>query len=170
MAMKSHDVIVSLKLALDGSELSYAQLSHDICISVAEVHAAVRRLQEGKLVRPGNKKVMMKPLLNFIEHGLSVVFPAVMGEPTRGMPTAWAAPVMKSLIRGTGEEIPVWPDAQGTVRGNRIEPLHPSEPKAAAADSELYAMLALVDAIRIGRARERNIAIIELGERLKQNE
>jgi hypothetical protein len=53
---------------------------------------------------------------------------------------------------------PVWPDARGTVKGQRIEPLFKSVCAAVAQDPRLYALLALVDAIRIGQARERGIA------------
>jgi hypothetical protein len=38
--------------------------------------------------------------------------------------------------------------------------------KAVKVDSELYELLSLIDALRIGRAREQNIAIIELITRL----
>ena len=60
----------------------------------------------------------------------------------------------------------VWPAADGDVRGQAIEPLYASAPNAARKDSELYQMLALVDALRVGRARERNMAAEELSKRL----
>jgi len=47
-----------------------------------------------------------------------------------------------------------------------VQPLYSSVPGAAARDAELYALLAWVDALRIGRARERNLAAKELAERL----
>jgi len=49
-----------------------------------------------------------------------------------------------------------------------IEPLYNSVPAAAKSDSLLYEYLALVDALRIGRARERRFAEEELKHRLKQ--
>ena len=57
---------------------------------------------------------------------------------------------------------PVWSDPEGTVRGFAIEPLHPSVPAAAKADAALYQLLALVDTLRIGHARERKLAEVEL--------
>jgi len=97
-------------------------------------------------------------LLNLIQHGLAVVFPTRLGEPTRGIPTAWASPMLAGNFQSSGLERPVWPDPEGTVRGIAVVPLHPSVPKAAKADPHFYELLALLDAVRIGRARERNLA------------
>ena len=60
----------------------------------------------------------------------------------------------------------MWPDAEGTVRGEGLRPLYRSVPGAARRDPGLYELLALVDAIRSGRARERKIAVAELEARL----
>jgi hypothetical protein len=54
------------------------------------------------------------------------------------------------------------------VRGESFSPLYKSAPYAAKNDSELYQLLALVDGIRGGRAREREIAKKELKIRLEQ--
>jgi len=47
-----------------------------------------------------------------------------------------------------------------------VQPLHPGVPGAAQRDPVLYDLLALVDALRIGRARERALAEKEIGQRL----
>ena len=52
------------------------------------------------------------------------------------------------------------------LSGYSISPLYKSVPKAVADDQALYEMLALVDAIRDGRARERELAVKELAGRL----
>jgi len=54
------------------------------------------------------------------------------------------------------------------VRGISFLPLHRSVPEAAMRDPKLYEMLALLDAIRDGRAREREIAVRELTKRIDQ--
>ncbi len=64
---------------------------------------------------------------------------------------------------------PVWPDPQGTVQGAAVEPLYRSVPGAARRDPGLYDLLALVDALRIGRARERNLAEKEISQRLTRH-
>jgi hypothetical protein len=61
---------------------------------------------------------------------------------------------------------PVWPDANGEYRGLEFAPLYRSAPQAAKRDPVLYELLALVDAVRGGRARERQIAGDELKKRL----
>ena len=40
-----------------------------------------------------------------------------------------------------------------------IEPLHPAAPKACLKDSKLYEYLALCDALRVSKAREKNLVI-----------
>ena len=84
-----------------------------------------------------------------------------------GLPTSYAAPVLSGkIVASAGELAPVWPDAEGGVRGEGIEPLYRSAPRAAREDAALYDLLALVDALRIGRARERKLAEAMLRERL----
>ena len=109
-------------------------------------------------------------LLEFLVHGVKYAFPPKRGALTRGMPTGYAAPPLNKVIVGSSEPPPVWPFAEGTVRGEEFEPLYPSVPQAAARDSRLYELLALVDAVRDGRARERNLAAKELEARLAGQE
>lgn len=51
----------------------------------------------------------------------------------------------------------VWPYAKGRARGQSIIPLYPSVNQAIVLDSNLYEILALMDAVRAGRAREKKI-------------
>ena len=48
-----------------------------------------------------------------------------------------------------------------------FSPLYKSVPQAARRDSRLYELLALVDAIRSGQGRARDLAVAELHARLK---
>lgn len=135
-------------------------------MSASEAHAAVRRLTEARLIDPETREVRREALRNFLVHGVPYVFPATPNEITRGMPTAWAAPVMAGKVTSSDQVPPVWRDPDGKVQGASVEPLYPTTPAAARRDPELYALLALVDALRIGRARERAIAEKELTSRL----
>jgi hypothetical protein len=65
------------------------------------------------------------------------------------------------------EPPPVWPHPEGEVRGLEFSPLYKSAPNAARKDQKLYEWLALIDAVRGGRARERDLAIKELRSRLE---
>ena len=60
----------------------------------------------------------------------------------------------------------MWPYAEGKVRGYAFAPLYRTVPEAALRDPALYELLALVDAIRDGRARERSLARQALEKRL----
>jgi hypothetical protein len=52
------------------------------------------------------------------------------------------------------------------VRGTSFTPLYKNVPEASKRDPKLYELLALVDTIRDGRARESEIAIRELTARI----
>lgn len=98
-------------------------------------------------------------------YGVRYAFPASPGPIVRGMPTAYAAPPLAEKI-SSDELPPVWPDPNELVRGYSVEPLYSSVPVAVKCDSRFYELAALVDALRIGRARERNLAGEVLKERI----
>ncbi|MFI4955612.1 MAG: hypothetical protein ACHQAX_00185 [Gammaproteobacteria bacterium] len=102
-------------------------------------------------------------------HGFKYVFPAQLGASTRGIPTSYAAPSFGGEILIGNEPIPVWPYGEGTDRGAALIPLHSSVPESIRKypDPIFYAILSLLDAIRIGRARERNIGKQKLTEILQ---
>ena len=108
---------------------------------------------------------MLKPQLReFVLSGAKYAFPAVRGTLTRGVPTAYAAAPLNSVIAPSTDPVPVWPHKSGTVRGVSLAPLYPTVPEAALRDENLYAVLALFDAVRSGQARERNTAQKNLAE------
>ena len=84
----------------------------------------------------------------------------------RGIPTAAAAPVLQSELISAGEYIHVWPYVQGKALGQALKPLFKSVPHAVRRDPELYASLALIDAIRLGNPREMKVAATLLEKRL----
>ena len=100
-------------------------------------------------------------------HAVKYAFPAVRGEVTRGLPTSYAAAPLNREIVGSSELPPVWPFAEGTHRGVTFEPLYKTVPSAALKDPALYELLALLDAVRAGRARERRLAEDELSSRVR---
>jgi hypothetical protein len=108
-------------------------------------------------------------LLEFLLHGIRYAFPAEKGALTRGVPTGYAAPPLNETIAASTDPPPVWPYAEGAARGYRFAPLHKNVPQAAMEDVRLYELLALVDAIRDGRARERELVGRELTKRLEAN-
>lgn len=170
MQLKPLDVLVLLKMiAGKGRPWSYSRLSEELGVSVSQVHAAVRRAAAARLMEDGDKPLPYRPhLKEFLIHGLKYCFPAEQGRLTRGIPTAYAAPPLKSTILEAGDPPPVWPYSKGTVRGTALLPIHRSVPEAAMKDPGLYELLALIDSIRTGRARERELATRELTARIDQ--
>jgi hypothetical protein len=170
MILKPQDIVVLLKLVALGHEpWTYQRLAIELSISQSETHAAVRRAVAARLMSDATTasgKPIAASLLEFLVHGVRYAFPPERGAVTAGMPTGYAAPPLNKVIVQPNEPPPVWPYAEGTKRGYSFEPLYPSVPAAAARDQKLYELLALVDAIRDGRARERSIAARELEKRL----
>lgn len=159
MALQAQDLIVALRLALGGEGISYAKLAADLAISSSQAHASVQRAAASGLVRAGDKSACLTALREFLLHGARYAFPAERGPIARGFPTAHSAPPLSAEIQSDGIPL-VWPDAEGPIRGESFEPLHRSATHIARRPEHerLYQALALVDAIRGGRTRERRRA------------
>ncbi len=137
--------------------------------SGVQEHAAVYRVQ----ARPRRAKAAMatnadnparvnsRNLAEFALHGAKYAFPADKLPVSVGVPTSHSAPAFAGVF-APGSDDWVWPHPNGTVRGQGLEPLHLSVPFAAMQDAKLYEMLALFDALRVGRARERGMALKRL--------
>jgi hypothetical protein len=170
MVLKPQDVVVVLKLlSYQEKRPPFSQIAHELAMSPSEVHAAVKRAQAAHLLHGSalGGRPILQALEEFLIHGIKYAFPPQRGGLSRGLPTSYAAsPLNAQIIQGS-EPPPVWPDAEGPVRGLALEPLYHTVPVAAKRDPSLYELLALVDAIRDGRARERNIAVKELTKRLR---
>lgn len=171
--LKPQDIVILLKLvskAAANSPWNFASLAKELCMSSSEVHAGFKRAVKSQLINPQTREPNLSALSEFIVHGLRYVFPAERGEITRGLPTAHAVDPLVSNFVVSYEVLPVWPYEKGTVLGQSFMPLYESVPRAVESDPVLYELLALVDAIRGGRARERNLAVKELKQRLGVNQ
>ena len=100
-------------------------------------------------------------LAEFALHGAKYAFAPERLPLGPGVPTSHAAPAFVGVF-AEGHEPLVWPDPHGTVRGEGLLPLHACVPGAALRDAALYELLALFDALRVGRARERSLASTRL--------
>jgi hypothetical protein len=170
MRLKPQDVMVVLKLCSYKSKRPpISVVAAELGLSPSEVHAAFRRLQSSRLLHSAEMqdRPNFSALEEFLLHGLKYVFPAEEGQVTRGVPTSYAAPPLKKEIASSHELPPVWPWPHGETRGVALEPLYKTAPLAALRDPILYEFLALADAIRAGRARERKRAEGELSNRLR---
>lgn len=142
-------------------------MAGDLFMSASEVHAGIKRAVAAHLMNSQSGRPLKKALEEFLIHGVKYAFPPEHGDLTRGVPTGYAAPPFKDIISQPNELPPVWPEPEGDTRGYEFSPLYKTVPKAALKDKMLYELLAIVDAIRAGRAREREIAIKELKVRLE---
>jgi hypothetical protein len=162
MELKPQDVLVLLKVAAHPRQRwTYAALGKALSMSASETHASVKRaMAAGLAVSQGREGWLpVRPaLLEFILHGVRYVWPAILGPAKRGVPTAFGAEPLASLLNATPGEAPVWAHAEGSAKGPTLSPLYRTVPKAALADPELHRLLALLDAVRTGRARERAMA------------
>lgn len=167
--MQGQDIALLLQLSIQNEpKLPSKDLAAKLAISPSEVSKALRRCAAVGLlhVSDGEKRVNRSALMEFLAHGLRYVYPPQRGAMVRGVPTALAAEPLKSQFLEDGEPPTVWPYAEGKVRGLSIEPLYKGAPKAALKDAKLYGVLALCDAIRSGRTRERNLAVELLGKEI----
>ena len=148
------------------NRFSVRGLEADTGISKSQISLSLKRMYDVGLAKIDRKtqlpKANTKALLEFITYGIKYVFPAKEGEITRGIATSIAAPVLRGKLMTSGDLPPVWPYAKGKTKGMAVEPLHSNIFKTVQKDKRMYAMLALVDAIRIGHPRERNLALEKL--------
>jgi hypothetical protein len=163
--LKPQDILVLLKLHVTSSNVrpKLIDLAVELGMSASEVSQAIKRANFAGLCDV-NGKAYPLALKEFVLHGLKYVYPDQLGYMAVGMPTSHSAAPLKAVIKSS--EAYVWPDVNGKVRGQSLQPLYPSVPFASKKDPQLYELLALVDALRIGNARERKIAVAELSKRL----
>jgi hypothetical protein len=155
-------------------ELTQNELARLLCMSSSEVNAGIKRLVWSGLLGPVQRanRVIFVPIKAAVEEclisGVKYFIPVLPGGYTRGIVTGYAAPIFEKHIVLGDDPIPVWPCGEGNQRGMALEPLYRSVPQSITKhpDPLFYEMLVLIDAIRIGRARERSIAIKLLKERI----
>ncbi|MBL0939260.1 MAG: hypothetical protein IBJ03_10210 [Gemmatimonadaceae bacterium] len=157
-ALRPQDVALALHL-LDRPGAGYHALAADLLVSSSTVHASAQRLKASGLVRAtetGAGAVNRHALLEFLEHGVRYAFPAVPTGMQRGVPTAHAGPALQDEV--AGDDPLVWADPDGSIYGRVVEPLLPRASRLVESAPHTYALLTAVDALRVGRARERDLA------------
>ena len=138
-------------------------LAQSLGLSKSEISNSIARCREAGLVTNDYETSLLKAnraaLLKITECALKYFFPVKPGALVRGIPTGFAAPVLSKHLKSAGENIHVWPDPQGTERGQAVEPIYKTVPEAVKKDRTLYHYLALVDTIRMGSPREISVAM-----------
>ena len=162
LALRPADVAVALELALRPGQ-GLVPLATAVGISLGEAHNAVSRLRRARLLRPDERRIVAPALADFLVHGVPYAFPGELGAESRGVPTAHAGPSLAQEFKG---DPIVSPSVDGRLRGQSLVPLYPAAPRLAGRVPDLYDLLTLVDALRVGRARERSRAAALLRAKL----
>ena len=162
MDLKPQDLLVLLKVAAHPPKhWTYATLGEALAMSPSEAHASVKRaVASGLAVAParGEWSPVRPNMLEFMLHGVRYVWPVTSGPVKRGVPTAFGAEPLASMLTSAPGEAPVWAHPAGSAKGPTLSPLYRTAPQAALNDPALHRLLALLDGLRIGRARERALA------------
>lgn len=164
--MRPHDVAVLLKIASKGGEdWLMKDLANELLISQSEISESINRSTIAGLINSDKRTLRKLALIDFLQSGLPYVFPQQPGSISRGVSTSISAPPLNKEF--LSDEQFVWAYGKGDNRGQIIEPLHPKTPEACLKDSKYHELMALVDVLRIGKARERNLAFKYLKEKIE---
>lgn len=156
---RPQDVLILLKIIScinHNKTWNIVSLTRDLFISQSEISESLSRSVYSNLISYDKKEVQGNALFEFVVHGIKYAFPTRPGYLGIGIGTAHSAPPLSNSFRT--EENYIWEFAAGNMRGQVIEPLYKTVPKAVLLDNTLYELLALTDALRVGKAREKNIA------------
>lgn len=167
-SIKSHDIVVLLKVLCKGAKgWKYESLEQELSMSKSAIFRSLNRCAGARFIsQKPYTQFYAKNVLEFLLHGVQYVFATEPGKVTRGIATAHSAPPLKELILSQNE-VYVWPYAKGKERGQAIEPLTDAI-AAVEGDTDLYQLLTLIDAIRIGKVREKQAAAELLTQQISQ--
>ena len=159
--LKPKDLVTLLRIATwEQESWTFEQLGEALEMSTSQVYYSLERAELAHLFNRTRRRVNRRDLVEFVSHGVRYAFAASPGALTRGVPTASTAPALAKLLVST-ENSPgfVWPDPAGQARGQAVPPLSDAVATLAQQDAQIYYLLALIDVIRIGSAREHQVAI-----------
>jgi hypothetical protein len=164
--LKPQDIVVLLKVHCLNSQWTYADVAESLKSSSSVVHDSLQRCEECHLYNAKKRLILKGAVEEFLVHGLKYVFAAKAGSLVRGIPTAHSAEPLKSLLMSSNDNAYVWASPTGKSKGLEIKPLYRTVPDVVTKDARFYEMLCLVDALRVGRIREQELASVELKKRL----
>lgn len=163
--MRPQDLVILIKIALNKEgNLQIKDLAKDLYISPSEVSKSLKRSEFAGLYLPTQKKVMRQALMEIIQYAVKYIYPTIPGYMTNGIPTAISHPYMTAKFEPNIKY--VWQDNNAMERGLAVTPLYDGAINAAKHDEDLYLVLALIDVLRIGKNREKDISIQMLKTKL----
>lgn len=152
--LRGQDVMLVTHLLNQSAGWSFQSLADSVGMSASQCHSAIGRLIDVRLVDRVRRVPVRSNLLEFLRHGAKYMFPVAFGPEGSGVPTAHSAPVWRGRLLSPGGGDFVWAHPQGSLVGTTVPPLYKSVPLVAMQDENTYAILAVVDSIRLGKARE----------------
>lgn len=159
--LRAQDILILLKIISRGKDpWKGKDLADELYISTAEVSLSLNRCVKAGLLSENKKTVYRQSLMEFIQYAIPYLFPVLPGAMANGILTGHSYPVIAEQFHP--ELKYVWPDATAYDRGLSIEPIYKTVVKAVKKDTTLYRLLALIDVLRVGRVREKKVAINEL--------
>lgn len=165
----THLYVLAGVLAEDGERSTLRALAGALHVDHTLVHRALKRAEAAGLYATDTKMVNRANFEELMTHAARFIAPARLGELTRGVPAAWAAEPILTIIRQPPQEPPpVWPDANGNVRGQALQPLHRAAVQASRESPSLARLLSIFDSLRAGDVRVRKVATHSLHETLRQ--
>ena len=158
-------VLIGLLAATPDPDWTQAVLAAKLGIPQPAMTRALQRLGQAGLWDRAERRADTSGAEEILVHAARFLVPPRLGPVVRGLPTAYGAPPLADAFVAL---LPlVWPDDDGTATGPSLAPIHPAAPAAARRDGRLYELLALVDALRVGRVRERSLAAAALRDRIR---
>lgn len=134
------------------------------------VHRALKRAESVGLYSSNTGRVNAANFEELTIHAARFVAPARLGELVPGIPAAWAAQPISKIIRELeNEPPPVWPSVHGKIRGQALQPLHPAAVQASQDTPAIAELLCVIDSLRAGDVRVREVAANALRETLNQS-
>ncbi len=152
--------------------LSLRGLGNSLGISKTEIGASLRRSVDNKLLmfvdsqnngllslNESQWQVNKRALFDLVKYAIPYYFAPKQLGLNYGLATGFSAPLLSKELTSAGTTPFVWPSEYGMSYGQAVEPIYKSVPFASSSDSFVYNCFALIDAYRMGKAREKEIAI-----------
>jgi len=162
--MQAQDLLILLFLQLEKTKTYQKDIADRLMISRAGVSYSINRLIKLNLLSNDRERIMTQTILDFIKYAIHIVYPAHQGPRVKGVLTA-------NLFELDGQIISndkyVWKSSSGKDIGQEISPLYHTAPLIVESEPALYQALQMIDIIRLGNSREKNLAYNKLVSLLK---
>lgn len=156
---------IALALRLLSPAGTFVELADELGVAPSQVHSALTRLARAGLLKPGTRATNARALTEFALYGVRYAFPVTKGSLAFGVPTAYSTSPLAAEVDAV--DVVVLPAAvPDAVQGFAITPLYRGAAGLAARVPQLFEMVALVDAIRLGDPRIRLAARTRLEQRI----